>query len=150
MDVTIRSKVVNFLKLVAFFIAAFVISYLLVETANFLPNGYLVENVTEEDATFVSVNWFAQEEETIYFSLSENEVWVGVELIYAIERLSGLYMLLFFAIFTSIYVSMTRLRTTDKPIGFIVSMVIGLLGIIIPLSMQLNRIRDLLEMINRW
>ncbi|OIJ15573.1 hypothetical protein BKP35_00835 [Anaerobacillus arseniciselenatis] len=147
---TLRSKVVNFLKLVAFIIAAFVIAYLLVKTAHFLPNGYLVENVTEQDATVLALNWFGEVEETINVSPPKDEVWIAVELIYSIERLAGVYMLLFFAIFTSIYVSMTKLRTTEKPIGFIVSMIIGIVGLIIPLIMQLNRISDLLEMINRW
>lgn len=143
-----KRKIISFIKMVVFALVAFVFAYLLVYQASFLPNGYKIVSVTENEVTYTTINFFGEEGKMQTFKPSEDETWIADELVFEIERLIWLYTFFFWGLFFSVYVFLVNLKSGKNKFSHILSFIISIAGLLFIINTSLSRIRTLIELIS--
>ena len=122
------------------------VSYQLVYTASFLPNGFDIE-VTQNDRVNVKVlNLIGVEKEVKTITFSEKDIWKMDEIIYAIDRQKESLVLLFSFVSISGFLLLYKLIQRTKLWKAVLqsNIIFSVLFPLIPLISNVNRIKDLI------
>lgn len=139
-------KIKSFLSFVTFIILSFALAYLLVYQFSFLPFGYELKDSQDNRLEIQVNNLIGLEKDIITYSPPSTEKWRLHELKHQIKRQHGFYMILFAAMFISLYkFKLKKEEGMKKRAAFIQSgLIMGMIGTIIPLILLFNRIEELL------